>query len=95
MKNFCYTCLLGIVLQGCSATSVVYGVPEPEWQRMSAAQQQQTMQQFQRQEQINTATRAAAETAKDEAQRFSETCRTPDTLTLPDCQVKTRRHFGF
>lgn len=95
MKNFCYTCLLGIVLQGCSATSVVYGVPEPEWQRMSAAQQQQAMQQFQRQELINTQTRAAAEQASVEAHRLSEKCQSKDMMSPPECQVKTRRRFGF
>jgi len=95
MKDFCYTLLLGIVLQGCSATAVVYGVPEPEWQRMSIVQQQEVMRQFQRQELINSQTRAAADKAREEARRLSEKCQTKDMMSLPECQVKTRRRVGF
>jgi len=95
MKNFCYAWLLGMILQGCSATAVVYGVPEPEWQRMSVEQQQEAMRQFQRQELINTQTRSAVDKAREEARRLSEKCQTKDMMSLPECQVKTRRRIGF
>lgn len=95
MKIFCYTCVLTIVLQGCSAAPVIYGVPQPEWQKMSAEQQQQAMRQFQRQEVVNAQTRAAADLAREEAHRLSEQCQHKDMMTLPECQVHTRRHFGF
>lgn len=95
MKNFCYTCVLIIVLQGCNATPIVYGVPQPEWQKMSAEQRQQAIRQFQRQEAINAQTRAAADLAREEAHRLSEQCQHKDIMTLPECQVKTRRQLGF
>lgn len=95
MKKICYTYVLIIVLHGCSATPIIYGIPQPEWQQMSAEQQQQAMRQFQRQEMINAQTRAAADLAREEAHRLSEQCQHKDMMTLPECQVKTRRRFGF
>lgn len=95
MRNFCYTCVLIIVLHGCSAVPIIYGVPQPEWQKMSTAQQQQAMRQFERQQAINEQTRAAADQARETAHRLSEQCQHKDMMTLPECQVKTRRRLGF
>ncbi len=95
MKNFCYTYLLIILLQGCAATPIIYGIPQPQWQQMSVEQQQRAMRQFQQQQEINAQTRAAADLAREKAHQLSQQCQHKDMMTLPECQVKTRRRFGF